>query len=204
MAQPLWAHTPNEVRYYLMVTSCADCGHGPLVPGKPRPAGEQGAGEGGAARRASVQTRCRHCGTRRTFHFRWDHDVAADAEGADGINPTDQPSRIVDLAQWVSLHWLLAESARSDPSPAGSRALGRQASLCLAEALKFFADGELPPPSAFFCEASRAAYRENPANYAHTPLRELQAMLPAPARHDSTDAAAAQNDPHAWWRFWEK
>jgi len=76
----------------------------------------------------------------------------------------------------------------SASSPAETRRNARQAALCLAEALKFHGQEELPPESAFFCEASRAAYRANPANYARTRLRELQALLPAPAGHAETDA----------------
>ena len=203
MSELLSAHTSNELHYYLMVASCAACGGGPLVlasgdlpGGAPRNPGQ--------ARQASVATRCKRCGEQATFRFRWDRDVVADADDSDCINPSAEPSRIIDLGQWIGLYYLFSESASAAGKPVEARRAARQASLCLAEALKFYGDEELPPEAAFFCEAPATAYRENPANFARTRLLELMAMLPAPAHHSPAPPAGAGEEPHAWWRFWRR
>jgi len=205
MDEPLRAQTPNEVPYYLMVTSCAGCGRGSLAPVEPpEPAGDA-LRQGPGPREAVVYARCRRCGRDHTFRFRWQHDVPAAADDPDGINPTDQPSRIIDLGQWVGLYCHFSDASSSAEPPGESRRLARRAALCLAEALKFHAGAELPPESAFSCEASAAAYRQNPANYARTRLRELQALLPAAAHRAHPDAGGADaHASHSWWRFWEK
>jgi hypothetical protein len=199
MDEALLAHTPNEMEYYLRVTPCAHCG-GPLLPSEPRPA-EAGAAGTDVAGRASVRVRCRKCRRGRTFHFAWQYDPAADAGGEDCINPTDQPSRIVDLAQWVGLYYQFSEAVSGEASPAEARRAARRAALCVEEALKFHAGQEQPPETSLFCEASRAAYRDSPANYARARLRELQARLPAAARPQADQPASDQRRP--WWQFWK-
>ncbi|HUS92234.1 MAG TPA: hypothetical protein VM695_10315 [Phycisphaerae bacterium] len=173
MDEPLGAHTPNEIEYYLLVANCAKCGHGPFVIKNVRSEGDGGAAAG--SRGAAIRTRCRRCGAQTTFHFRWDGDAP---DPADEINPTGRPSRIIDLGQWVGLYHVFREQSSSAESPAETRRAARKAAMCLAEALRFYSQEELPPDSAFFCEASRAAFQENRANFARTRLRELQALLP--------------------------
>jgi len=205
MDEPLLAQTRNELPYYLRATSCPACGGGPLT--QVRSAAAKAAGRGADPDSdATVRVRCRKCGARRTLHFRWLNDVPPDAEEADFINPTAAPSRIVDLAQWVSLCSLFADSAEKAQSPVEARALACQAGLCLAEALKFHADGELPPDSAFFHESSVAASRANPANYTRTRLQELKAALPTPAHRSeaSGESRPSKSQRRAWWKFWPK
>jgi len=196
MDEPLRAHTSNELHYYLMVTPCAHCGRGPLVP--------EMADLPVAGSEATVRARCKRCGFEAALRFRWDHDVPADADDADCINPSREPSRIVDLGQWVSLYYLFSDSAASAGSPVDARTSARQASLCLSEALKFYGEEELPPQSAFFCEASSSAFRENPAHFARTRLRDLQAMLPAPAHRPAPAPSRQPGGANPWWKFWEK
>ena len=202
MDEPLWAQTPNELHYYLLVTPCAQCGRGPLVPQRPEPAaaGEEGASP--ASRQAVVRTQCKRCNAKADFHFRWEYVEPADAADPDCINPSDEPSRIIDLGQWVGLYHMFSAEAGSSRTPAETHRASRQAWLCLAEALKFFAGEEFPPESAFVTESSIRAYRANQANYAHTHLRDLQAMLPAPSLA-SQPAPPKQAGARAWWRFWE-
>ena len=196
MDEPLHAHTPNEVEYYLRVTSCAKCG-GPMETKDVRPEGD--GDESADPPGAKLRARCKRCGARATFHFRWDHDTPVPA-GC--VNPTDRPSAIIDLEQWVALYYLFHEEALSARSPAEARRADRQAALCLAEALKFHGGQEFPPESAFFREASLAAFRRDPANYAHTRLRELQALLPRPVRRAEP---ASEDETHpAWWKFWQR
>jgi hypothetical protein len=197
MDQALPAHTPNELEYYLRVTPCAHCG-GPLAAQEPAPAGEEPGGEAGG--RAAVRVRCRKCHRGRTFHFAWQYDTSGDADGDDCINPSDQPSRIVDLVQWVGLYYQFSEAVGGAASPAEARRDARRAALCLEEALKFHAGEEMPPETALFCEASREAFRDSPANYARARLSELKALLPAAARPEADRPAGARGRP--WWRFW--
>lgn len=203
MDEPLKAHTPNEMPCYLLVTHCAECGRGPLEPQVPAdPPAEPP--QDPDRPEVSVRARCRRCGHEHSFRFRCQHDVPALGDDPDCINPTEEPSRIIDLAQWVGLYYHFADASGSAPSPVESRRLARRAALCLSEALKFYSSDEMPPASAFFCsESSAAAFRANRANYARTRLRELQALLPAAAHHPSSDRSAKASS-HPWWRFWEK
>jgi hypothetical protein len=199
MDEALLAHTPNEMEYYLRVTACAHCG-GPLVPQEPEPAG-QGASADGVAGRATVRVRCRKCHRGRTYRFAWQFDTSARPDAHDCINPSDQPSRIVDLVQWMGLYYQFSEAADGAASPAEARRDARRAALCLEEALKFHAGEEQPPETALFCEASLTAYRDSPANYARSRLQELQARLPAAARPEADEPPGDQN--RSWWRFWK-
>ncbi len=197
MDAPLTLRTPTELLYYLRVAPCARCEHGPLQLREPADQWHRGKPD----RAADVRVCCAHCGQVTTLAVRWDRDAGDDPEEC--INPAERPSEAVDLAQWVSLYYLFAEQADAADTPAGTRRAAGRARLCLAEALKFYDDGELPPETALFSESSRAAFEANPANYARTRLRELQAMLPVPmpghAHADAPDAAAADRP---WWKFW--
>ena len=144
MSEPLQAHSVNEARYYLKVTPCPACGKGPWeVDEQPSDGGEGAAFNG----------HCRHCGAKQEFRFR-----CAKGRGDTGddevINPTDEPSTLVDLRQWLSLFYALIEAATREPSRPEARRIGYRAALCLAEALKFYGDDELPPESAFFTETT--------------------------------------------------
>ena len=144
-----------------------------------------------------------HCGSEQTFRFLCESDPPESGPDQERINPTDRPSRIVDLAQWLSLFYMLAESAASKRDKTATRQAGFAAALCLAEALKFYGDNELPPVSAFFGSNSMAAFHEHPANFARQKLRDMQARLPAL----NTMAEHIEKDRHArrkrWWQFWK-
>ena len=155
----------------------------------------------------ALRAHCSNCRAQRTFHIQW---VKV---------PDDQPSEVVDLAQWVGLYHLYADQMDKADFPAQTRAMARLAAQCLAEALKFYAQEELPPESAFRKAESIAAFQNNPANFARTRLRGLEAMLPAVGRADRGDEIdrtpnkeldkdsdkdldkepAAQR---AWWKIW--
>jgi len=150
--------------------------------------------EGGGDRRPSaVRAHCKSCNAQRTFHVQW---VKAAA---------DQPSEVIDLAQWVGLYFFYADEIGKVDSPSKARAMARRAAQCLGEALKFYGEEEMPPESAFRKAESVAAFRSNPANFAKTRLRELHAMLPVAAdASDEGDAGPDQKKParKAWWKIW--
>lgn len=192
-SEALPAHTFNEVRYYLMVTPCPECGKGPWVsqqdPSDVPPVGV-----------TTVAVQCGQCARSDSFVFDVERETAISGSGSLEINPTDEPSAIIDLGQWLSLFYLLVESASSESSAPLSRRMGYQAALCLGEALKFYGDNELPPESAFFVRA--ATFHEHPENFARQKLCDMLAKLPAMPRM----ARRVERDERAtggkWWRFW--
>jgi hypothetical protein len=195
MDEPLAAHSFNEVRYFLMVSPCPQCGRGPLEI-------EDGFLPETAPGPMHVPVICKSCHGNRTLEVRC--DFARDEADPLAINPDPHPSRIIDLTQWLSLFYLLVESASAEASRPAVREMGYQAALCLAEALKFYSDNELPPETAFFSNSSRATFREHPGNFARQKLRDMQAKLPdlgAMARRLQRDS---QRRPSQWWRFWRR
>jgi hypothetical protein len=187
MAELLRVHLARELKFFLEVMPCARCGRGPLAVRAARAAGKGPTDE----LPVSVRTHCRSCNAQRTFHVEWIKRAA------------DQPSEVVDLAQWVGLYFLYADRIGKAQTPGESRAAARRAAQCLAEALKFYGPDEMPPESAFRKEQSLAAFRNNPANFARTRLRDLQAMLPVAA--DAGQAEQSDDRPDArkaWWKLW--
>jgi len=152
----------------------------------------------------TLRAHCSNCHAQRTFHVQL-------VKVSD-----DQPSEVVDLAQWVGLYHLYSDEMDKADSPAETRRTARLAAQCLAEALKFYSQEEMPPESAFGKAESVAAFRNNPANFARTRLQGLQAMLPAVGRTafdggetDSDPDKTLGNEPDtetatrkAWWKIW--
>ena len=173
MSQPLHVHSPNEVRYYLLATPCEVCGAGPcvlhaVVPGRT------------PDEPALARATCQACRSGRILAFVSEY-APADADSP-CISPVDEPSSVVDLDQWLGLYYQLHDLADRQQDPHRARQMTIDAALCLAEALKFYGDDELPPESAFFTEATLSAFREHPQNFPRQLLRDLQAKLPpAPA-----------------------
>jgi hypothetical protein len=193
MREPLQAYTLNEARCYLHVTACEACGAGPweLDPPRTDPAGL-----------TTIAATCHACSRRATFAFRIAHDVPPTGPEAETLNPTDQPSRIIDPGQWLGLFYLRLEMASGGTSKAESRREGFRASLCLGEALKFYEDDELPPEAAFFAEASRAAFREHPSKFARQRLRDMRAKLPTLEVMAANLARDERRQRRKWWQVW--
>ena len=196
---PLPAHSLAEAHLYLKVTPCGECSKGPWeVAGEP-------AGDGD---RRTLAARCHHCGAAQEFTFQCDRARAApglEDLPVEPINPTDQPSRIIDLGQWISLFYHLLESADRTPDKIEARRLGFEAAQCLDEALKFYGDDELPARSCFFADASRQAFAEHPEKFARQRLRDMRVRLPdlrAMARRVAEDGRG-HPARRRWWRFWK-
>lgn len=152
-----------------------------------------------------VPIRCKSCRQGRVLQAQCQFAPAGPGPESEIINPTPQPSRVVDLAQWLSLFYLLVESAAAEPSRPAVRQMGYQAALCLAEALKFYSDNELPPETAFFTPSSSQAFREHPSNFARQKLRDMQSRLPAmPAMARRLQRDAQGLRPRRGWRFWRR
>ncbi|MGA2264807.1 MAG: hypothetical protein ABSH10_00040 [Phycisphaerae bacterium] len=195
--QPLLAHSFNEARYYLTVTVCPVCGKGPWEIDRTE-------GPDPASRIAVITAHCRNCSQSERFEFLCRHDVSDQGAEAETISPDAEPSRIIDLAQWLSLFYLLVESAADSNSRRGVRLRGYQAALCLAEALKFYGPDELPPAEAFFTSSTADVFHRHPEKFARQRLQDLQAKLPAlakMAKHVTRDEHSARRP---WWRFWQR
>lgn len=198
--QPPRAHSQSEACLYLKVAACAACSQGPMeLQGRPE---AQPGPSGGPTTLGRLAARCAHCGAQREFVFVWP-EAPAGAGASDGpINPTSEPSEIIDAAQWLSLHYLLVESADRAADKGEKRRLISQAAQCLEEALRFYTeDDELPPQSAFSAASSRQAFAEHPEKFARQTLRDMRAKLPSvpppPGR------ATSQAD-RRWWQFWKR
>jgi len=195
MEEPLQAHTVNEAHYYLMVTACRECSKGPWViesSDEPQPDSTR-----------MLRAKCKSCQACREFRFACEHEVPASGPEAEMINPGDEPSKIIDLGQWMSLFYLMVESAANAPSRPETRRMGYRAALCLGEAMKFYADNELPPQEAFFSAGTAGVFREHPENFARAKLRNMQAKLPmlgAIAHRVAQDEKARRR----WWQFWQR
>jgi hypothetical protein len=196
MVRPIRARTFNEARYYLMVTPCRECGRGPWVfDGPVSPSPQPSAQE--------LRVHCECCGAGHDLQVSCEYPLASGGPEAECINPTEAPSSIIDLGQWLGLFYLLIESAASEHTKPGARRMGYQAALCIAEALKFY-DGELPPEGAFFSETTRDMFRRNPDHYARCKLQEMQSKLPG-LRSMARRVARDERVPaQRWWRFWRR
>jgi len=151
-----------------------------------------------------AEVSCNHCHSRRPLTFISQFSVSQDPPESETINPTDQPSRLIDLGQWLSLFYLLVEIAARETHPAESRRISFRAALCLAEALKFYSgDDELPPAEAFFTADTREAFGRYPEKFARQRLRDMRAKLPAldlMARRVARDRQVPRKK--RWWQIW--
>jgi hypothetical protein len=199
---PLEAHSVAEAHLYLMVTPCKLCGTGRTRCVESR---RDSSAEGHVW---TVQTRCEGCGFDSPFRFRLSEEPAsAEVEGdelaAARISAATMPSRIIDVAQWLTLFRVIGEAAAAQADAAESRRLGYEAAQCLEEALKFYgADNDLPPPEAVFHEASRRQLRERPNLFARGRLINLRAKLPTLTEMEQRLRSAGHRRPHKWWKLW--
>ena len=175
---PLTAHSHAEIHLFCRATPCPACGRGPLEAQDPSQECRQT-----VEHTATVRVLCQACGEPSEFSFGLPPDPPSDPAGElEIINPTEEPSRIIDVSQWITLYAVLhEESARASP-PTRKRLLELQAGQCLDEALKFFDDEEndLPPPSAFFDDSARDRFRDQPQEFSRQRLINFRASLPKP------------------------
>ncbi len=209
--ESLVVHSLAEAYLYLMATPCSSCGRGPLkgadsqpVAGaEPRvlsradPPGPQ------AAARWQIEVTCAACQSDTTLVFQ----LKGSAEAAPGpeagetavVNPTEEPSHIVDVGQWIMLFRMITEAASKETDKIRARHLGIEAAQCLEEALKFYdeVDNDLPPPEAFLTDASRERFRTVPQQFSKRRLIDLRAKLPSAA---AMRASLSPRSRKRWWR----
>jgi hypothetical protein len=195
--EPLIAHTITEVDYYLMASPCPQCGKGPLA----RPSLDR-LPEAGEI--VAFEAICNACSARTALRFTCENPLPPGGVESQCISPVDQPSRIIDLCQWLSLFYRLIELAAGGASSVQTRQTGFAAALCLAEALKFYGDNELPPESAFFSPQSLDAFHQHCEKFARQRLRDMQAKLPALPVMAFRLSQDLKPKSKKKWQFWRK
>lgn len=195
--QRLVAHSLAEAYFYLMITPCDGCGKGPLK-------GSDAVRSGGDSPVLSVEIEatCGACNRQSKLRFHLPHGTGVDeGTGLPNVNPTDEPSGIIDAGQWLTLFRVITVKAAETKDKADSRRLGLEAAQCLEEALMFYEeDNDLPPGSACFVESSRRRLADHPQEFSRQRLINLRAKLPS---INVMRARAAQDSHPAkrrWWR----
>lgn len=182
-----------------MASTCPSCSRGPVR------GGEAAVLPGSDDRFAqlAVSGKCGACGRSTALRFRVPRTGLDSKPGEVAVvNPTGEPSRILDVGQWLTLFRMIVEAADRTTDRRQARQLGIEGAQCLEEALRFYQGlpSDQPPPTAFFSEASRKRFAEHPEQFSKQRLVELRARLPGLATMQS-----ALDRPHAkrpWWRFW--
>lgn len=196
---PLVANSLAEAYFYLMATTCEACGRGSLSGTNPQP--NQDLRD---TLCLTLTTTCSHCGREAEITFKLPHGTGTDAEsGFAQVNPTDEASTILDVAQWLTLFRTITEAASRETDKQQARHLGIEAAQCLEEALKFYdeVDNDLPPPDALFSEASRERLREHPDQFSRQRLIGLRQKLPSLSAMRSRIKAGQGEPKKPWWRF---
>lgn len=191
---PLPAHSLAEAFFYVMVTPCPACGEGSLKAGDAR-CGESV--KNGV--RFTLPVRCAKCGKEQALEFLL--PSPPERKPADGVtvNATSEPSRIIDLAQWVTLAHVIIEAASRESDKQQARHLGLEAAQCLEEALKFFEeDNDLPMDGAFFSDASRRRFAQQPQQFSRQRLIHVRAKLPTTTVMRSRLSTNAKKK-RKWW-----
>jgi len=173
---PLLAHSYMEIHLFLQLAMCEQCHVGQLKPLSPNllpPTTPDST--------IIVATTCSQCQQSRELSFGIPKNaLPSKPEDLTHINQTSEPSRLIDLAQWLTLDQMLCDAFLSESDAKLARRTGIKASLCLGEALKFFDDpnNDLPPTEAFFLESSHARFKKNPQLYSRQRILALRAKRP--------------------------
>ena len=195
---PLIARSIAEVNLYLRATPCASCQEGPLQGADPD-AIEESAGKVSIA----IRVTCGSCGARSTLTFQLPDRPEVDRVGQPAeVDPTDEPSHIIDVAQWITLAYVIVEEAKKETDSVRARQRNLEAARCIDEALKFYSepDNDLPPPEAFFLDASRRGFREHPEEFSRQRLINLRSRLPTASAGEAPVRSANPKPKGRWWR----
>jgi hypothetical protein len=190
-------HSFAEAYLYLLLNRCAGCGGGALGMDLARVTQDP------ERETMTAVFACPACGRTGPFRFDTRHVDLDSVRPADfaawekpgsqpvvpPVNPTNEPSRVIDVAGWLTLFGVLSEKAREVARRATKvreravvRQLQIQAGQCIDEALAFYLeDNDLPPREAFFSEESWRQFMERPALFVRDRLLDLRSKLPMQA-----------------------
>ncbi len=175
---PLSARSLAEAYLYLMVSPCPSCGKGPLYAGEAVSTRTEG-----ELSLLGISAECGACGIRETWNFLIPRNRLSPATPADAISDGPEPSRIIDVGQWITLSRMIVEAASRSGDKLQIRRFGIESAHCLDEALKFYEpDCDAPPSSAFLTAASRDRFRLQPEQFSRRRLLDLRSKLPTPSR----------------------
>jgi hypothetical protein len=174
---PLVAHSLAEVYLYILATPCASCGRGPLRGREVEHGDDPVVGI-----TFGVATTCGSCQNATQWKFRLSGpSQTVSADQAPVVNSTNEPSRILDVAQWLTLFRMMTEAAGKEMNKPAARRLSLEAAQCLDEALKFYEeDNDLPTKDAFFHDGSWERFRDHPEQFSRQRLLHLRSKLPTP------------------------
>ena len=193
--KPRSAHSILEAHLHVMLQVCPKCAAGPLAVSDDETEEEH------IDSIIRLDCACPACGEKAAYRFRIDSRWAAASEPP-RINPTDQPSKLIDVAQWLTLYHILIARSKEASDRTASRGEAYQAALCIVEALKFYEpDNDLPPAAAFFSDQARAQARAHPAFFARDKLLSMQTGLPDLR---ATSAVTDSKSARKWWKFRQK
>lgn len=186
------AHSVAEAYLYAKVTACPRCRRGMLTPI------EDLTHDDSAWR---LPCECQRCRKSITLRFRIDPQPSRASAQSKVINPTDQPSRAIDLLGWLNLFQQIVTAAGRANDRVAGRELAIEAAACLDEALKFYDENnEMPPPAAFFTDVGKAALRDHPQKFARSKWIDRRMTLP---KADTVTRGTAESRPRRrrWWPF---
>lgn len=192
---PLPAHSLAEAFFYVMVTGCPACRDGGLKAGtaKRLPSTD-------GVVLLTIPAECSKCKSTVDLHFTLPEAPPHTGNQLDTVNSTSDPSRIIDLAQWVTLAHIIIEAASRETNKQQARRLGMEAAQCLEEAIKFFRnDNDLPEPTAFFSAESRSRFEQAPQKFSRQRLVNQRVKLPTISTMRATLGVAP---PKKKWWFW--
>jgi hypothetical protein len=200
-------HSVQEEYFYMMVNRCI-CG-GPWLTDSQ----QVGESEGRVVHRLAA--RCYKCKAERTFHFHLDAR-AGPKDPVRQVNPTAEPSRALDVAEWIDLAEFYLGRIERLQAPAEKAQSLLDARQCLEEALKFYGpEDETPPAAALRSEESRRKASRQAAAFRRSTLLEMLERIPSVERLRKADAIeqkefekavrrrAKERVGREWWEFWK-
>jgi hypothetical protein len=198
--EPLCARSLAEAYLYLMVTPCSECGGGSLRGCTAMPVADLAeAAEPYSENRWLIDAVCKACKAESRLTVCIEPSSTGSADDSIVISPTDDPSVILDVGQWVVLFRMIEGAVASEPDKIRARELRLGAAACLDEALKFYDDPEndLPPSESVFCDATAERMRQAPEQFSRQRLLALRSKLP---HASGVITRVRADDPRHWWR----
>ena len=203
-ADAVHLHSVQEAYFFMMVHRC-ECGGAWM--------GHLEKAEGsGPGLRQRVEAACFKCKSRRSFEFIFDTPPSP-TEAIRQINPTADPSRALDVAEWMDLAQFYLGRIKRLKKPLDRAQSLLDARQCIEEALKFYqADSEDPPAEALWSDAGRAKVAANPQAYRRSSLQAMLEKIPPMERLREADAMEQKDFKRGlkelakkrvpWWKFW--